>query len=308
MKTIKIMTITALLVVLAAGCGKDNEKQSLLDDGHLHLFTENMGNNGTKILIDPANINGATWVANEHINLNGTPYVIVGDNDNDYYLDGVSPLTVDMYAVYPATINEGGNHIDASNDGAAACAVNIHSLCVEFVGNGGNAQKVYFPMAAKAAAGSHSLGFRHLTGGIRLTLKNNGTYTDLDVARLVVSATTADGKPAIYKDLYPTEDGWNPRLLPGMPSGEIGIEGDQNVQFIADMTLYLKEGSYDYKTIASNGGEITFCMPMLAKEFKTLTIKGYSPSGTEIFSKTKILETAIAIERNKMYNIPVIAL
>ncbi len=296
MKTNTIIMIAALAAMFA-GCGKESE-----GDGCIKLSAERMAMGGSKVVMDPDNVNGASWVADEQIDLNGSPCTIKGNSTDGFYLDGMDPLAVDMYAVYPAAVNAGGNHIAVSNNGATACGVNIHSLSVEFVD--GNSQKVVFPMAAKAVAHSGGLGFRHLTGGIRLTLKNTRTDADLDVARLVVTATTAAGEPAIYKDLCPTEDGWNPSLLPDVPSGEVGeISGDQYVQFISDMTLYLKDGSHDYKTIARDNGTITFCMPLLAREIKYLTIKGYSSADDLLFTKTKTLEEATPILRNCMYNI-----
>ena len=303
MKTNKIILIAAAAALLAASCGK--EDNAVADNGCIKLFAEHMDGSNSKIYMDPDSVNGATWVADEHIDLNGTRCTIKGNSTDGFYLDGITPLTLAMYAVYPAAINNDGNHIAVSNNGAAACGINIHSLCVEFVDD--NTQKVVFPMAAKAAANSRGLEFRHLTGGIRLTLKNTKTDADLNVARLVVTATTATGDPAIYKDLRPTMDGWSPSLLPAIPTGEVGeISGELSVLFISDMTLFLKDGPHNYKTISANGGKTTFCMPLLAREVKNLTITGYSSTGDELFTKTKTLETATAIERNRMYNIPTI--
>lgn len=304
MKTNKIIMIAATVAMLATGCSKDNVPVE--GENNLRLSAELMTHhNGAKVLMDPSNPSGTTWVADEQIDLNGTKCTIKGNGTDGFYLEGIAPLAVDMYAIYPAIINADGNHITGSNNGATACGVSIHSLSVEFIDD--NTQKVVFPMAAKAAANSRGLGFRHLTGGIRLTLKNTKADADLNVARLVVTATTADGAPAIYKELHPTEDGWNPSLLPGVPTGEVGeISEDQYVQFISDMTLYLKDGSHDYKTIAHGNGTITFCMPLLAREVKNLTIKGYSSDDDLLFTKTKSLATATPIERNHMYNIPII--
>jgi hypothetical protein len=196
MKIKKIILISAVAALLAAGCGKE------AGDGYIKLFAERMDLGGhSKVLMDPDDVNGASWVADEQIDLNGSLCTIKGNSTDGFYLDGIEPLTEDMYAVYPAAINAGGNHITVSNNGAAACGVSIHSLSVEFVD--GNTHKVVFPMAAKAAANSLGLGFRHLTGGIRLTLQNTRTDDDLNVARLVVTATTASHEPAIYKDLHP---------------------------------------------------------------------------------------------------------
>ncbi len=72
------------------------------------------------------------------------------------------------------------------------------------------------------------------------------------------------------------------------------------------MTLYLKDGIHDYKTIACNNGTITFCMPILARDVKYLIVKGYSSTDDLLFTKTKELETATPILRNVMYNIPTI--
>lgn len=305
MKTNKVIMIATAVAMLATGCSKDNDDSPA--SGCIKLFAECMDGGSSKVLMDPNSVNGASWVADEQIDLNGTRCTIEGNSTDGFYLEGMEPLAVDMYAVYPAAINAGDNHIAVSNNGATACGVNIHSLSVEFVDD--NTQKVVFPMAAKSAANSRGLKFRHLTGGIRLTLKNTKADTDLDVARLVVTATTASHEPAIYKDLRPTEDGWNPSLLPAIPSGEVGsINGAQDVRFISDMTLFLKDGSHDHKTIARDNGTITFCMPLLAREVKYLTIKGYSSAGDELFTKTKNLETATPIERNKIYTLPTINL
>ena len=160
-------------------------------------------------------------------------------------------------------------------------------------------------MAASATSGSTELRFDHLTGGLKLKLTNTTSTT---VTRIVVTATQNDGSPAIYKDVKPS---WASAQLPGLPSGEVGEnDGDVSALFISDMTLIMN--SQDGEGIITSGvtvptgaNGITFCIPMLAKELKTLTITGYN-GDTQIFQKSKTLDAATNIIQNNMYNIPTI--
>lgn len=53
-------------------------------------------------------------------------------------------------------------------------------------------------------------------------------------------------------------------------------------------------------------GSISFCVPVTVSSVKTIQVTGYSPDGVQLFSRTKTLNTAFTIERNKMYTIPAI--
>ena len=303
MKTTKYLATTLLATTLFVACSKDSndEGSTEFNDGRLHLFFEKIDSN-TKVLVDPTSPSDASWVAGEQIDLNGTPCTIACTGSS-YYLDGIKPLNVDMYAIYPASINANGNDIAVTNNGATACAIDVHSYAIDIHPDDGT-HDVIFPMAAHTTANGTSMLFYHLTGGLKLTLSNT---TGHHVTRLVVSATKQDDSPAIYKDLSVS---WSNSTVPGVPGGEPGsISGDQSAQFISDMTLMMNtndgNGHVTSGVDIEDNGNISFCIPMLAQGLKNLTIDGYNGE-TQIFHKTKVLTTATNIERNKMYNIPTI--
>lgn len=293
-----------MLPLFLVGC---SEKDPVTPDPgptstRIDIFANHMG--GSKVLVDPADLDATSWVPSEQINLNGGAYTIASDA-NGFYLDlGASAPEGDLYAIYPATVKDGnGNDIAVTNNGTAGCAIDIHSLAVTLHNDGKH--DVYFPMAAYAASGSTALYFDHLTGGLKLKLTNTTSTT---VTRIVVTATQNDGSPAIYKDVKPS---WASAQLPGLPGGEVGEnDGDVSALFISDMTLIMN--SQDGEGIITSGvtvptgaNGITFCIPMLAKELKTLTITGYN-GDTQIFQKNKTLDAATNIIQNNMYNIPTI--
>ena len=169
----------------------------------------------------------------------------------------------------PATIFTSDLPLVINNNTDAGLVV-IHSLTVNFAADG---QKVYFPMAATAAKDAGTMIFQHLTGGLKLKLKNEKS-SGLNVAKLVVTVTNASEEGAIYKDLKPE---WVGGMLPALPEDEIGhISGDPGAEFVSTMTLYLRDevNSLGYKQMG-NGDELVFCMPMLAKSVRYLQISGY---------------------------------
>ena len=288
-----------VLVAALASCGKE---EMSVNNGCLSIVAERM-DGGNKVLVDPTAPNGASWVAGEQINLNGSPYSIDSSN-GQYFLSGVVPLSVDMYAIYPASLNTYGNNISVSNNGINGCAVDIHSLAVTLHADGKH--DVVFPMAAHADAHGSSLLFKHLTGGLKLTISNTTAHS---VTRIVVSAIQSDDSPAIYKNVVPS---WAGATLPALPEGEVGTLGFiESALFVSDMNLALNStnnsGNITSGFTIEAGSSVTFCIPMLAKELKHLTITGYN-GDSQVFSKTKTLNNAIDVERNKMYDIPEIAI
>lgn len=302
MKTSRIINIAMLAAVLFAGCGKSGSDR-------LRLFVEPMCFGGAKVHFDPAHINDATWVENELINLCGTSYPIVNSNGHAYLVTGGAELPSTLYAIYPATVNDGlGNDIEVVNGGAGACGVGIRSLAVNLHADGKS--DVIFPMAATATGGSQSLLFNHLTGGLKLTIANNRDQ-DVTVNRLVVSATQGSGTPAIYRDLAPEWAGSTQPLLPTFPARH-GATGDQDMGagFISDMTLMMNTEGTPGVTIPrkTNGtpGRITFCIPMLAKDLRYIQIIGYNGVSPVFQTPKKDIGTPKDVERNNMYNIPTI--
>lgn len=298
MKT-KRLTVLALLAVLFVGCSKEDDSVS---DGRIKLFAEEMTHAGSnsKLLVNPGDLS-SQWLNGESINVNGNAYTIVKEED-EYYLGGsTATLSAPLYAIYPATTKDTlGNDIVVTNNRTAGCAIDIHSLAVNF--SGGGKHEVIFPMAAQYTPDSSGLMFRHLTGGLKLTISNNKASAVI-VDSLVVTATRNDNNPAIYKDLKPT---WANAQLPGIPGGEVGeTTGNVSALFISDMTLKMNTNGSAGVTIPENKS-IIFCIPMLAKDLKNLTIKGYN-NGVEVFTTpTKTLTSATDVVRNKMYTIPTI--
>ena len=302
MKINKIILISAVAALLAAGCGKE------AGDGYIKLFAERMDLGGhSKVLMDPDDVNGASWVADEQIDLNGSPCTIKGNSTDGFYLDGVAPLSSTMYAVYPAAIHQGSNHIAVTNIPGSTCMVAIHSLAIDFTGDG--RQRTYFPMAALADPNSGTLHFKHLTGCLRLTL-NNTSSDEMEMDSLVIGVIAPNGDPAIYKALRPSAGAWTAwpsGTLPALPSGEVGNTHEtQGAEFVKTMSFSLRTNGTIGITIPANGS-VTFCIPMLAKEFLIFYVEGFYQNH-QIFNKNKVLDNPLAIERNKIYTLPSIDL
>ena len=283
---------------MVAGCGKDNS-------GRISLLAEDMvRGGGAKVFVDPATPSGASWNSGETIDLNGGAYTIT-KNGSSYYLD-LAPLATTMYALYPATLATGGNDIVVSNGGNDYCAVAINMLAVNFHDGG---HDVVFPIAAKADAESGALKFKHLTGGLRLTLRNS-TASAITVDTVRIGATNGAGA-AIYKNLKPNSTdwpGWNPQSLPAVPGDEVGgNNGDVSAKFVGSMTLVMKSGGNPHVSIAA-GQSITFCVPILSDSIRTISVTGYNGSVTPLFNASKTLTTALPVMRNKMYSIPEIVI
>lgn len=292
MKTHKIISVAALAALLATACSNDN-------DGRIRLFAERMTQGGNaKVLFDAAHLDAAEWVAGESIDINGNAYTIGGTANDGYSVDGTAITGSALYAIYPATVNDAlGNKIYVTNGGHdGICGVDIRSLAVNMHSDGRH--DVYFPMAAAAAADATEMTFQHLTGGLKLTLRNTSA-TDAVISGLVVSATKADGSPAIYRNIAPS---WAGSLLPIIPT-EHGEDEDQGIQFYSDIQLRMNTDGTPGVTIPA-GQSITFCIPMLAQQLKNITVTGYGVNS--LIQKTKTLDTPKDIERNKMYTIPVI--
>ena len=309
MKISRFIATIALAALVFTACGKD--------DTRIRLFAEGMNNHyDAKIWVDPDHnrtSSASSWVAGESIDLNGSRCGITQDGENAYYLDiDNSDLPEGtLYSVYPATVNDGSNDIAVTNLGSTDCAVAIHKLAVNFVERNGNmGQNVYFPMAAMATSGSQKLLFKHLTGGLRLTLSNtSGAPVTVDTIK--VGATNCAG-PAIWKNLRPNPsdwDGWNPGALPAMPGGEMGESNDDHsALFVGEMTLVMQTNGQTHVTIP-NGESIIFCIPLLADSIRTITIKGYNGNSTLFYKEKNLVEAlhhTLAVERNTMYTIPTI--
>lgn len=291
MKKHRLIGLAALLA-LATGCDKDNAAAD-----RISIFANNMGG-GAKVWVDPANVNGATWVAGESIDLNGTPYAIAANGNGGFSLE-VEPLAEAMYAVYPATMNSGGNDITVENHGASGATITIKRLAVDFRDGG---HRIVFPMAEKADANATSLYFDHLTAGLRLTLANSSEAgIAVDHLKVVVQGTAA--APAVTIDGVDYTVAWAVQG-PTTPSGDVGgIVGDREVTYSSEMNFQMQTSGAAGVTVPASGN-IQFCIPATMRNVKRLSITGYDAAGQQLFAKSKDLDTPLDLAVNHMYNIP----
>ena len=286
-----------VLALLFVGCTKEEENA-----GRINIFSEGMNANGSKVFIPSnndgtPNANGATWVAGESVNLNGTPRTITSDSDGRFSLP-VAPLSEMMYAVYPATMASGGNDITVENHGASGATITIKRLAVDFRDGG---HRIIFPMAAKADANSGSLLFNHLTGALRLTLANSSNSGIVVDHLKVVVQDNAAASPVDRGDGVSHTVRWAVQG-PTMPGGDVGISGDLEVSYSSEMYFNMQTSGNAGVTVPANGS-ISFCVPVTVNHVKRISITGYDANGVQLFSKVKELNS-FEIEVNYMYNIP----
>lgn len=293
MKTYRLTTL-ALLALLPIACSKDG-------DGRLRIYAEEMyGSHNTKVWVDPANVSAsASWVVGEQIDLNGTSYPIADDGDGNYLDAEENALSESLYAIYPATVNTDGNYITVTNNGASASTVVISSLSVNFRDGG---HDIVFPMATgQTDKSSGKLLFKHLTGGMKLTLVNT-TANDCTVKSVKV-VVYGDGAAPTPITAHNVTTRWATQG-PVLPGGEIGAnDGNQTVGYASEMHFALKDNGADGKTITS-GSSINFVVPVTITPIKRLVVTGYGTNGVQLFVKDKILPSAQTIQANHMYNIP----
>lgn len=297
MKKTKILTIALLLATLA-GCGKDN-------DGRIRVFADKMSNGNSKVLINPDQISdGAQWVAGEdQILLNNIPYE-VQENGNGYYIqtNDESIISGPIVAFYPGT-GFGGNDIDIVDD-----TIKLNRLVVEFTDDG---QKIAFPMVATAQASdeqhAEELHFRHLTGGLRINLHNEGN-AEVNLASVkIVAKSNTYAPPLSYPDDNVTnEETYTAKWAvhgPSVPTGSIGGNGDEvDVNYTSEMNFDFKSSVYNYVTV---NGDLSFCIPVTISYVDKLVVTGYDVNGNVLFNKVKDLPH-VQVVRNHMYDTPVI--
>ena len=317
MRTKQYIGFMLLAALATTGC-----ESEMAGDDILKIYTEKMTREGqAKVLVTPGNNNGDEWVVGEQINLNGTAYPIGYTNDDpaNPFFHIVAPegyVAPDhLYAIYPATVASGGNDIEVVNNGSAASTVLLKRLAVTFRANNGvldGTHEVYFPMAAHCGAGADSrLLFRHLTGGLLLTLHINSSSSVTLGSIKVALTSNNEVVPIVYSDNgLNVSTQWSASGM-ALPSGQIGnIEGDIDVSKTSEMHFSLMTsdgGSVTEGVTIAAGAEIKFCVPVTVSSLTRITVAGYTTGGAQHFVKSKGL-TNTAIERNKMYSVPTIAI
>lgn len=307
MKT-KIIMMTALVALLATGCGKDKIAT------RVNLFADNMATagHGAKIFMNPnsGDFNyDAEWVAGEPISIKGdgaaTQYDVV-KSGTDYYLANVE-ATGTRYAIYPGTTTANGNDVTVVNNGATGGSITINELAVNFHDYYSGAD-VIFPMAAKSRDNDQELWFHHLTAGMILNIKARTTaisHVDRLEVTLFYEDETFDDSftvPGLSGCSYTVK--WADQGLP-LPGGAIGGGSSRDVKYSSVMKFNLKDevGGTDFVEI-DNGDGITFCMPVTVTGVNRITVNGYSDANALLFTKTTLFNSALFLNLNTMYRLP----
>lgn len=294
MKTNKFIAIM-LLGVLATACSKDGNNR-------LTLLAEGFTNGNSKVLINPDAIqDGSQWVVGEKVKVNNQTYTVAHDPDADYYyLEGTQDngelLNVDKLAFYPGESMPDKFDIDIVGD----TMLIINSLSVRF--NGDGSHEMAFPMVAKSAAGKSYLHFYHLSGGFRLTLRNNrASAVNVASVKVVAQSDTAVQSLGYTKDNVTYTAKWAVQG-PTVPSGRIGSGEPVDAKYCSEMYFDLVSSTNDDVTIAP-GNDLKFCIPVTISSVAKLIVIGYASDGTELFQAHTSFETPVPVERNHMYDL-----
>lgn len=296
MKT-KIVMMTALLALLATGCGKNG-------DGRIRIFAENMtaAGNGSKVLINPGSpVDGEQWLAGEYIKVNNTSLIISGNDGDGYSVasEEVVPSNGALYAVYPGS-DFSGNTLTVNQSNVTAPVITLDRLRVKFHDG---VHDVVFPMGAKADGETTSILFKHLTAGFQFNLVNNSTTEAAVVKKLKVivhgtptETVTLDGVTYTVK--------WKDDGAPEIPGGATGTITDRDMSNAIVMNYDLYTGNTEGLTIAANNNQ-KLCIPVtLATALTRITVIGYN--GDElVFSKTSAISVP-ELERNRIYPVAAI--
>lgn len=300
MKTRYSILIICLLALFATGCKKESNSR-------IRIFAENMRGD-SKIIVDyEEDEDGnrsftSSWVAGEYISIGGINYEINEDDEGFYiqcdYLQGT--------AIYPGS---GDEYNDIEVNGTE---VVLKRLTVNFISDWGyvseTQHKVVFPMVAVPS--NDQLLFKHLTGGLMLTLQATDHTVDVASVKIVAQGT------APFTNLG--ENGFTARWEvqgPTLPHGEVGeTTGDYNAAYACEMNVDFTKtdngtgvttsgvsifGDYYYQE------SLSFCVPITISSFSSITVTGYSSTGAQLFHVTKDLTSSpITILRNTMYTVP----
>jgi len=302
MKT-KIIMMTALLALLATGCGKDN------GDGIIRIFAENMTAAGNaKLQIDPTDpANSTQWLTNENIYINGTSYAITHSEQYGYYVENnnIDWVNNALYAVYPGN-TFGSNVWTVDNSNLNAPVITLEKLSLKFYNKAINGvstrvHDVVFPMGAKVVNGESSILFKHLTAGFQLDLANTSTDESVVVKKLKVLVYGAgDAEPVTIDGVSYTVK-WKNDQTPALPGGGVGTVTDRDMNYASEMNFDLYTGTNPGLTIAAESSQ-KVCIPVTLNTVKRITVIGYN-GDNEVFNISSAVggNTGIALERSKMY-------
>ena len=298
--------MTALLAMLATGCGKDN-------NGLIRIFAENMttAGGGSKLLADPANLttpNGVQWKASETVNLNGTSLPITGNTTDGYAINpaGVDPALAGdaYYAIYPGNTFGGNSWTVTNGKNTNPSSITLTSLNIKF--RDGGKHDIVFPMAAKIEDGASEMQFKHLTAGFKMTLHAAHDAATLTQIKVYVYGTPGDaaGTPdALDIDGMTCNVKWA-NEGPMVPIQEVGQVPDNEPAYGSEMVFNLYNEDAAGVNIAADGN-LTFCIPVTLATVQKIAVVGYN-GGTKIFTKISNMTSDVPLVRNTMYSVKAI--
>lgn len=157
-RTIKLLALGSLLALAFpfVGCEKEVDE----GDGMIEIFAETMGSN-SKVRLDDTN---STWENGDPICINGDEVSVVRGDNGRAYISYANPLPVNR-AIYPASL---ATNSDLSSDYISLNFPAYYHYRTDASGH----QLLELPMAARSE-GNASLKFKHLTGALYVTVKNN---------------------------------------------------------------------------------------------------------------------------------------
>ncbi len=295
MKT-KIVLMSALLALLATGCGKDKF-------GRVSIFAENMTAAGnTKLLVDPSNMS-TKWLENETINVNGTSFAILR-NGSEYQVDASSlGDATTLWAIYPGA-NFGGNEVTVANNNGSAGTITLNKLMVNMHSDGKH--DVVFPMAGKAVQGDDEMTFRHLTAGFRFNISSASPVTVNTFKVYVYGSANAQSVSA--NSVNYTVKWANEGTLPTTPIGGIGNIADRSEAYGSEMVFGMQTEGVD--GVEFNSTPKSFTVPVcLCGNVKRITVVGLDDSDNQLFAKTiNFGTTGISMVKNTIYPVRAIEL
>jgi hypothetical protein len=239
------------------------------------------------------------------LNNDPEPYE-VQENVYGYYIqtDDESIISDQIVAFYPGT-EFGGNDIDIDIDNNT---ILLNRLVVEFTDNG---QKIAFPMVATSQVSDEhhakELHFRHLTGGFRINLHNEGDAVNLASVKIVAKSNNP-AAPLSYTDNFSqTYTAMWAVQGPSVPTGSIGNNGDVvDVKYTSEMNFDFKTSNNDDHVTVNGGANLNFCIPVTISSVDKLVVTGYDDDDNVLFNKVKDFNVPVSVERNHMYDTPVI--
>lgn len=268
----------AVAALMATGCNKETEPRGL------RIVEEGMsGGHGTKVYVDTAARLGNNWVTGEKVGIaaswgSGSDYTIdYGDNAHYIYYDPYE----DFVAWYPFENGEKGDDVYSANIQFSPDLI-YEDLAYP---------NIPFPMVAFGTRESQSLMFRHVTGALTFTVKNNTGETK-KISKANVWTDGHDIWPRYNKTLH-CDNAYNISTTGTMQDQcEFFFHPDSGYEFMSS--------DEDCITLAS--GESFRCiLPVpVTSESTNFMITFYDNSGQEICYRTI---SGLTIERNHMYNL-----